>query len=586
MLVVTDKRTFYHDLAHKAQMCSLNGDFSGTFKVVRSLSGYAPQPMKVVKTLSGQLTFTEEERQQRWQEYFCTLLAGTIEPSSHRAMSESLSCIDSPFHISPEWTARVISELGNNAHGEDQLSANVLKAGGDALAIKVNEIENRSILEERVPIRWKGSRLVDLYKKKGNPTECSSHRGLQIADHLAKSFVGKLRDTIKTQVEEYLPCDQFWGVKGGGTDYPVHIIQSMVSYAALAKLSVFVLFVDLVAAYDSVVREIALGLPHNLEEDGESYLRSIGLSSDVAKHVLEFLENGGPVLERIGVDAKIIRLINALHTKAWARYGALASVVVTTKGGRQGCKLGGVIFAIIFGQVMANVRARLSADGILLKTSFCEDSPFWNPSACPGDLIDHEVGEATFVDDTAIALVASSPKVLMKYIETLLVILIEEYSRVGLLINFGKGKTEALLRLRGKNATKYLDSLRHEGSLSFELPKPYENHRLRIVESYKHLGSYLSISDSLMHDAQHRCSAALSAYVPIAQKIFASPYIGHWLKIHFMGSLVLSRLLYNTQTWVLQQNALRKINDVYMRVLRRFCRANLDTKEGNAQTFR
>ena len=32
---------------------------------------------------------------------------------------------------------------------------------------------------------------------------------------------------------------------------------------------------------------------------------------------------------------------------------------------------------------------------------------------------------------------------------------------------------------------------------------------------------------------------------------------------------MLLRLLYNTQTWVLQQNALRKINDVYMRVLRR-----------------
>jgi hypothetical protein len=72
-----------------------------------------------------------------------------------------------------------------------------------------------------------------------------------------------------------------------------------------------------------------------------------------------------------------------------------------------------------------------------------------------------------------------------------------------------------------------------------------------------------------MYDARHRCSAALTAYVPIATRIFRSHFIGPWLKLHFMSSLVLSRLLYNTQTWVQELPAMRKINGVYMRVLRR-----------------
>lgn len=110
---------------------------------------------------------------------------------------------------------------------------------------------------------------------------------------------------------------------------------------------------------------------------------------------------------------------------------------------------------------------------------------------------------------------------------------------------------------------------RKDGVIGFDLPHPYSEQRLSVVDRYNHLGSFVSTNECLTYDAQHRCSSAVSAYVPIAMRIFGSSHIHKGLKIHFMSSLILSRLLHNTQTWVPQAASMQRLNCVYMRVLRR-----------------
>ena len=60
-----------------------------------------------------------------------------------------------------------------------------------------------------------------------------------MADHAAKAFIGKLGDRAKAKVEGALPEDQYGGRKGGGTDIPAHIIQSLLAFARMAGMSVF-----------------------------------------------------------------------------------------------------------------------------------------------------------------------------------------------------------------------------------------------------------------------------------------------------------------------------------------------------------
>ena len=166
--------------------------------------------------------------------------------------------------------------------------------------------------------------------------------------------------------------------------------------------------------------------------------------------------------------------------------------------------------------------------------------PFWAFDGTSHESYLHETVEATFVDDSAIALVASSPKALVKAITTLLETLTSTYTKFALKINFQKGKTEGMLRLRGKNSSATLESLKKNGIVGFDLPEPYSDHRLNTVEKYKHLGSFISLTEPLMFDAQHRASAALTAFVPLANRIFGSRHMGVLLKLHFMQALVLT----------------------------------------------
>jgi len=45
-LACNDEKLFFHELADEAQVGAMNGDFGIAFKVIRSLTGFCPTPMK------------------------------------------------------------------------------------------------------------------------------------------------------------------------------------------------------------------------------------------------------------------------------------------------------------------------------------------------------------------------------------------------------------------------------------------------------------------------------------------------------------------------------------------------------------
>ena len=57
--------------------------------------------------------------------------------------------------------------------------------------------------------------------------------------------------------------------------------------------------------------------------------------------------------------------------------------------------------------------------------------------------------------------------------------------------------------------------------------------------------------------------------MPLATKIFGSAHVCHRLKLSFMWSLILSRLLFNAHVVVPTAKYSKMLNTVYMRVLRR-----------------
>ena len=158
---------------------------------------------------------------------------------------------------------------------------------------------------------------------------------------------------------------------------------------------------------------------------------------------------------------------------------------------------------------------------------------------------------------------------------------VEVFAKFMLNINWLPGKSEAMLKYRGHGTRAAHLARIVEGALCIKLPTSATAAFLHVVTRYKHLGSVVSMDGNDCHDAKLRASSAMSAYCPLASKIFGSPKVGLWLKLLFMHALVLSRLLYQVYLWDDKPKPFRILNNVYMRVLRRIanmCRFDSECK--------
>ncbi len=135
---------------------------------------------------------------------------------------------------------------------------------------------------------------------------------------------------------------------------------------------------------------------------------------------------------------KVIDLADDLHTNSWFQYGNLNSCVKTTKEGRQGCKLGGIIFNGVYNEALKEVRDTLREKGIILNVKTKKEASFWERVSEEEQVDTQEVVEATFVDDEGSMLMSNSPRALDMAIHVLLTALRETFKKFQIEIHWKK----------------------------------------------------------------------------------------------------------------------------------------------------
>ena len=110
--------------------------------------------------------------------------------------------------------------------------------------------------------------------------------------------------------------------------------------ARVSTISTFVLFVDLVKAFDRIIRQLVFGWGPVRPVDAVAQLCQLGVAEDAAKWMVQYIDERGHLLLQWSVDAGATALAESLHRHAWFSVGDLDTVVTSRTGGRQGCKLG------------------------------------------------------------------------------------------------------------------------------------------------------------------------------------------------------------------------------------------------------
>ena len=94
--------------------------------------------------------------------------------------------------------------------------------------------------------------------------------------------------------------------------------------------------------------------------------------------------------------------------------------------------------------------------------------------------------------------------------------------------------------------------------------------RLRIVRTYKYLGSWLADDGAPAADPCHRSTSCLATYAPLAWKVFGAQALSRDARLNLFRSLCLSRLLFGVEVWFrFSALAYRKLDATYHRGLRR-----------------
>ena len=167
-LIKADREDYYTRLAMTAHAASERGDMKGVFGVVKRLTGFSIRPPKTFKMNDGSLTESVEQRDKCALQHCCNAVGGElVEKLADLATDPDSVCpTPSGFEVSPVRLSRAIAHLGRGKGlGVDGVPAELLQAGASALAVKLSELCEQIMVNEIIPVAWKGGRLVDLYKR-------------------------------------------------------------------------------------------------------------------------------------------------------------------------------------------------------------------------------------------------------------------------------------------------------------------------------------------------------------------------------------------------------------------------------------
>ena len=163
---------------------------------------------------------------------------------------------------------------------------------------------------------------------------------------------------------------QFGATPRMGTALAGHTLCTAAETAKAFNWSYFLVFVDLTNAFDRLVRETIMGWSDDTEpQEQNGQLLNAGLSEGQALEIERCLDASGPALAQVGASPTAIDLLRSLHSGAWFQIGMGSNPVVTQRGGRQGCKLGPLVFNCGYELPLACVRRKLQVSGLGMQLS-------------------------------------------------------------------------------------------------------------------------------------------------------------------------------------------------------------------------
>ena len=274
------------------------------------------------------------------------------------------------------------------------------------------------------------------------------------------------------------------------------------------------------------------------------------------------------VLKLFGCPDHLIDIIRQFHegTKGRVMLGTqMSEDIEVNHGTKQGCVLAPTLFTLFLTVVLTTLHQEIQ-EGVYIRTR--SDGKLFNLARLKAKTKTSKelVRELLFADDTA--LVAHEHA----HIQCMVDLFSETAGKIGLQINISK--TEVIYQPSPRNTSPQDPRIIINGEA------------LKVVTSFKYLGSTLSMDNRADKEISCRVRSACASFGKFERRLWNRPDIRLATKCRVYKAVVLPALLYSAETYTLYREHITKLEAVQQRHLRRIMKIKWSDRVSNVEVLR
>lgn len=152
------------------------------------------------------------------------------------------------------------------APGEDQITSEMLKAGGETLRKALLTLLNKCLEEGKIPDSWKNAEVILLFKK-GDCTNLENFRPISLLSILYKLLTKIITNRLSNKFDFYQPVEQAGFRKGYSTTDHIQAVRTLIEKCTEYNIPLHMAFVDYQKAFDSIETWAILNAMNNARID-------------------------------------------------------------------------------------------------------------------------------------------------------------------------------------------------------------------------------------------------------------------------------------------------------------------------------
>ena len=170
-------------------------------------SGFKPKT-ELIRDFNGEIMGNKQDIMNIWKKYFEQVLNPNINLNAdvHHTSAEANEIMEEDSEsIEPPSLEEVKESLERmkpgKAPGEDGLTAEILRAGGEQVISKLHSLIKDIWINERIPKDWRKSIICPIHKK-GDKLTCANYRGICLLSTSYKIFTGIIKKKLEIYSEK------------------------------------------------------------------------------------------------------------------------------------------------------------------------------------------------------------------------------------------------------------------------------------------------------------------------------------------------------------------------------------------------